>query len=101
MDAHAERQQHMTDDELLFSRYQQTRVAVLDACGPDSVATPAERKATIRTHHETLRLVEQRFPGIQYSHSTAEWHLRQAIETAVDLAPAEEDSGDVVQTIPK
>ena len=71
LSAHAE--QHMTDTDLL-ERYQQTRQALFDTA-------PAAWRAAWDTHHETLRMVEARFPGIQHSHSTAEWHLRQAIET--------------------
>ena len=70
--------QAMTDHDLLL-RYRATREAMLTTCGHDSSASDDERYAAAQQHAETLVLVEARFPGIKFPHSTAEWHLQQAI----------------------
>jgi hypothetical protein len=68
----------MTDQDLL-DRYRATREAMITTCSHDSAASNDERRAAAEQHNETLALIEARFPGILFPHSTAEWHLQQAI----------------------
>lgn len=54
----------MTNQELL-ARYDRTRAGLL---------TEGTRDATL-AHEETLRMIQDRFPGIKYAHSTGETAL--------------------------
>ena len=69
----------MTDQELLL-RYRTTREGLLTICGHASSCSQDERHEAMRQHAETLELIEARFPDIKFTHSTAEWHLQQAID---------------------
>ena len=54
----------MTNQELM-DRYDRTRTALL---------TDSTREAMLE-HAETLRMIQERFPGIKYAHSTGETAL--------------------------
>lgn len=68
----------MTDQELL-ALFRATREAALTALAFGSTAAKPERLAALHQHHATMELIEARFPGINFTHSTAEWHLQHAI----------------------
>lgn len=77
----------MTDQDLLL-RYHTTRDALVATCGLESQCSPDERRAAMQQHSETMALIEARFPGISFPHSTAEWHLQQAINETLPDQPA-------------
>jgi hypothetical protein len=79
--------QVMTDHDLLLL-YRATRQAIITTCSFDSSASVDERRAAFLEHSATLALIETRFPGISFVHSTAEWHLQQAIDETLPDQPA-------------